>query len=89
MKPAMLKEAAQNAGAKVGKIRSANQGGFVVEDAGSGNGGSSSVTKEVRVVTTIDFYLTDRTGQRSVWRGLTPPCPNPQSSALACHPTAT
>jgi len=70
IKPAMLKEAAQNAriaatefaqnaGAKVGKIRSAYQGGFMVEDAGSGNGNSSSLTKEVRVVTTIDFYLTD------------------------------
>lgn len=69
IKPAMLKEAAQNAriaanefadnaGAKVGKIRSANQGGFMVEDAGS-SGGSSSVMKQVRVVTTIDFYLTD------------------------------
>ncbi len=70
IKPEMLKEAAQNAriaasefaqnaGAKVGKIRSAYQGGFTVEDAGSGNGSSSSLTKEVRVVTTIDFYLTD------------------------------
>lgn len=70
IKPGMLKEAAQNArlaasefaqnaGAKVGKIRSAYQGGFTVEDAGSGNSGSSSITKEVRVVTTIDFYLTD------------------------------
>ena len=70
IKPAMLKEAAQNAriaasefaqnaGAKVGKIRSAYQGGFTVEDAGTGKGSSSSITKEVRVVTTIDFYLTD------------------------------
>ncbi len=70
IKPAMLKEAAQNArlaatefadnaGAKVGKIRSAYQGGFTVEDAASYNSGSSSITKEVRVVTTIDFYLTD------------------------------
>ena len=70
IKPAMLKEAAQNAriaatefasnaGAKVGKIRSAYQGGFSVEDAGSDGNGSSSITKEVRVVTTIDFYLTD------------------------------
>lgn len=70
IKPAMLKEAAQNAriaasefaenaGAKVGKIRSAYQGGFIVEDAGSGNESSSSLLKEVRVVTTIDFYLTD------------------------------
>jgi len=70
IKPAMLKEAAQNAriaasefasnaGAKVGKIRSAYQGGFTVEDAASYNSSSSSITKEVRVVTTIDFYLTD------------------------------
>ncbi len=70
IKPAMLKEAAHNAriaatefannaGAKVGKIRSANQGGFTVDDAASYNNNSSSITKEVRVVTTIDFYLTD------------------------------
>lgn len=70
IKPSMLKEAAQNAriaasefannaGAKVGKIRSAYQGGFSVEDAASYSRGSSSITKEVRVVTTIDFYLTD------------------------------
>lgn len=70
IKPAMLKEAARNAriaaaefasnaGAQVGKIRSAYQGGFTVEDAASDNTGSSSITKEVRVVTTIDFYLTD------------------------------
>jgi uncharacterized protein len=70
IKPDMLKEAAQNAriaasefarnaGAKVGKIRSAYQGGFTVEDSSSDNSGSSSITKEVRVVTTIDFYLTD------------------------------
>jgi hypothetical protein len=70
IKPAMLKEAAQNAriaaaefasnaGANVGKIRSAYQGGFTVEDSASDGNGSSSITKEVRVVTTIDFYLTD------------------------------
>ena len=69
IKPAMLREAAQNAriaasefaenaGAKVGKIRSAHQGGFMVNDAGGG-GDSSSIQKDVRVVTTIDFYLTD------------------------------
>ncbi len=52
-------EFTQNAGAKVGKIRSTYQDGFMVEDAGSGNGSSSSLTKEVREVTTIDFYLTD------------------------------
>lgn len=65
IKPAMLKEAAQNAriaasefaenaGAKVGKIRSAYQGGFTVEDSDP-----SGLTKQVRVVTTIDFYLND------------------------------
>jgi hypothetical protein len=70
IKPGMLKEAAQNAriaasefaqnaGAKVGKIRSASQGGFIVEDASAGESGNSSLMKEVRVVTTIDFYLTD------------------------------
>ncbi len=70
IKPDMLKEAARNAriaasefasnaGAKVGKIRSAYQGGFSVEDASSGESGDSSLMKEVRVVTTIDFYLTD------------------------------
>lgn len=70
IKPAMLKEAAQNAriaatefaanaGAQVGKIKNAYQGGFMVEDVGSGNEDSSSLLKEVRVVTTIDFYLID------------------------------
>ena len=70
IKPDMLKEAAQNAriaatefasnaGASVGKIRSASQGGFIVEDAGAGQSGNSSIMKQVRVVTTIDFYLTD------------------------------
>lgn len=69
IKPAMLKEAAgnariaatefaENAGAKVGKIRSASQGGFIIQDAG-GTGDTDSLVKDVRVVTTIDFYLTD------------------------------
>ena len=69
IKPAMLKEAAENAriaatefaenaGAKVGKIRSASQGGFIIQDAG-GTGDTDSLIKDVRVVTTIDFYLTD------------------------------
>jgi hypothetical protein len=70
IKPGMLKEAAQNAriaasefasnaGAHVGKIRSASQGGFIVEDVSAGENGNSSLMKVVRVVTTIDFYLTD------------------------------
>lgn len=69
IKPAMLKEAAENAriaatefaenaGAKVGRIRSASQGGFIIQDAG-GPGDTDSLVKDVRVVTTIDFYLTD------------------------------
>jgi hypothetical protein len=45
--------------AKVGKIRSAYQGGFTVEDSASDNSGFSSITNEVRVMTTIDFCLTD------------------------------
>jgi hypothetical protein len=70
IKPAMLKEAAQNAriaatefatnaGAKVGKIRSASQGGFIVQDAGSSSGETYSILKDIRVVTTVDFYLND------------------------------
>lgn len=70
IKPDMLKEAAQNAriaatefarnmGVSVGKIRRAKQGGFIVEDASAGQSGNSSLMKQVRVVTTIDFHLTD------------------------------
>jgi hypothetical protein len=43
----------------VGEIRRPYQGGFTVEDSAADGNGSSSITKEVRVVTTIDFYLTD------------------------------
>jgi len=70
IKPAMLKEAAgnariaanefaQNAGTQVGKIRSARQGGFNVVDAGADYGDTAKLYKDVRVVTTISFYLTD------------------------------
>lgn len=70
IKPDMLREAtqnariaanefAENAGAKVGRIRSARQGGFVVVDAGEDYGDTYKIDKDVRIVTTITFYLID------------------------------
>jgi len=70
IKPAMLKEAtknariaanefAANAGIKVGGIRDARQGGFSITDVGSDYGDTKKIDKDVRVVTTITFYLTD------------------------------
>lgn len=70
IKPDMLREAAQNAriaanefaenaGVSVGRIRSARQGGFNVRDAGQEYGDTGEIEKEVRIVTTITFYLTD------------------------------
>ncbi|PCJ32907.1 MAG: hypothetical protein COA90_01345 [Gammaproteobacteria bacterium] len=70
IKPAMLKEATQNArlaanefatnaGVKVGGIRSARQGGFVIRDIGSSYGDTAKIEKDVRVVTNITFFLTD------------------------------
>jgi len=70
IKPEMLREAttnariaanefAENAGVKVGGIRSARQGSFYVRDFGSEYGDSAKIEKEVRVVTTITFYLTE------------------------------
>lgn len=70
IKPDMLREAttnariaagefAENAGVKVGSIRSALQGGFSVRDLGEDYGDTAKIEKEVRVVTTITFYLTD------------------------------
>lgn len=70
IKPAMLKEAAENAriaaaefaenaGVKVGKIRSATQGAFFIEDDGESGGDTRKVDKNVRVVTTVDFFLVD------------------------------
>jgi hypothetical protein len=70
IKPDMLKEAAQNAriaaaefaenaGVKVGKIRSATQGAFFIQDEGSSSGDTRKVDKNVRVVTTVEFFLTD------------------------------
>ena len=70
IKPAMLSEAAQaarvaaaefakNAGVEVGSIRSARQGNFFVRDAGEEYGDTNKIEKDVRVVTTITFYLTE------------------------------
>lgn len=69
IKPDMLKEAtknarlaanefAANAGVTVGGIRSARQGGFIIHDAGESYGDTKKIDKDVRVVTTITFYLT-------------------------------
>lgn len=70
IKPAMLKEAtenakiaasefAENAGVQVGRLRSARQGAFEVRDVGSSSGDTRKIEKDVRVVITVDFYLTD------------------------------
>ncbi len=68
IKPAMVKEATTNArlaasefaadaGVKVGRIRDAQQGGFIIRDVGEEFGDRKSIEKEVRLVTTITFYL--------------------------------
>ena len=70
IKPDMLREAtknariaanefAENAGVSVGSIRSARQGNFFIRDAGESYGDTKKIEKDVRVVTTITFYLTD------------------------------
>ncbi len=70
IKPEMLKEAttnariaanefATNAGVKVGGIRSARQGGFVIRDVGENYGDTHKIEKDVRVVTNVTFFLTD------------------------------
>lgn len=70
IKPGMLKEAArnakiaasefaENAGVRVGRIRTARQGVFEVRDVGSSSGDTRKLEKDVRVVITVDFYLTD------------------------------
>ena len=69
IKPEMLKDAttnarlaanefAENAGVKVGGIRDARQGGFVIRDVGETYTDTTKIEKDVRVVTTITFYLT-------------------------------
>lgn len=70
IKPDMLREAtknarlaanefAENAGVKVGGIRDAQQGSFYVRDAGDEYNDTAKIEKDVRVVTTITFCLTD------------------------------
>ncbi len=70
IKPAMLEEAtknawiaanefAKNANAKVGGIRSAEQGSFYIVDEGDNYDNNRKIKKTVRVVTTISFYLKD------------------------------
>ena len=71
IKPDMLREATKNAriaanefaqiaGVSVGGIRSARQGNFFIRDAGENYGDTKKIEKDVRVVTTITFYLTDK-----------------------------
>jgi len=68
IKPEMVKEATTNAriaatefaadaGVKVGGIRDAQQGGFSIRDVGEEYGDTKSLEKDVRLVTTITFYL--------------------------------
>lgn len=70
IKPDMLREATKNAriaanefadsaGVSVGGIRNARQGGFDIRDAGESYGDTQKIDKDVRVVTTITFFLTD------------------------------
>ena len=70
IKPDMLKEATRNAriaanefainaDVKVGGIRSARQGGFVITDVGERYGDTQKLEKDVRVVTTVTFFLDD------------------------------
>ena len=66
LKPAMIEEATNNARAvaekfasdsksRLGKIRSASQGQFTIEDRDS----NTPYIKKVRVVSTLEYYLTD------------------------------
>jgi len=68
IKPEMVKEATTNAriaatefatdaGVKVGAIRDAQQGSFSILDVGEEYGDTRSLEKDVRLVTTITFYL--------------------------------
>jgi hypothetical protein len=69
IKPEMLMEAttnarlaanefAANADVDVGGIRDARQGGFIIRDVGENYTDTTKIEKDVRVVTTITFYLT-------------------------------
>jgi hypothetical protein len=56
---AAAEQFAKDSGAGVGGIKSATQGYFSIDarDGESGEGGSDTPYKKVRVVTTVDFYL--------------------------------
>jgi hypothetical protein len=66
LKPVMIEEATKNARAvaekfardsnsKLGKIKSASQGEFSIEDRDS----NTPYIKQVRVVSTVEYYLSD------------------------------
>jgi hypothetical protein len=66
LKPAMIEEATKNARAvaekfaadsqsRLGKIKSAQQGQFSIEDRDS----TTAYIKKVRVVSTVEYYLSD------------------------------
>lgn len=66
IKPAMIEEATRNARSvaeqfasdsksRIGKLKSANQGQFTIEDRDS----NTPYLKKVRVVSTVDYYLSD------------------------------
>jgi len=68
IKPEMLKEATANAriaasefakvaNSKVKGIQSAKQGNFYIRDVGEDYSDDKKIEKDVRVVTTISFYL--------------------------------
>ncbi|MEM7239526.1 MAG: SIMPL domain-containing protein [Pseudomonadota bacterium] len=70
IKPDMLREAtenarvaaeefASNAGVEVGAIRQARQGNFSIRDTGDPGSEFFEIDKLVRVITTIEFYLTE------------------------------
>ncbi len=52
-------EFAKNAGTSVGRIYSARQGNFSIQDFGQDYGDTQEIKKVVRVITTITFYLKD------------------------------
>lgn len=68
VKPEMVKESTHNAraaaqevanyvGTRVGKIKRASQGSFVIKDVGNEYSDKQSIEKEVRLVTTVTFFL--------------------------------
>jgi hypothetical protein len=52
-------EFAKNAGTSVGRIYSAQQGNFSIQDLGQDYSDTNEIKKVVRVITTITFYLKD------------------------------